>query len=118
LDGGLEVVPVLIGAFGIPQIIQVIRDQFSIAEAKKFHRVFPEWKIIGKHITTIIRSALIGVGIGAVPGIGEDVAAWVSYGAAKKASKHPEIFGKGPMKGSSLVKPEIMPVLGERLSPS
>jgi putative tricarboxylic transport membrane protein len=99
LDGGLEVVPVLIGAFGIPQIIQVIRDQFSIAEAKKFHRVFPEWKIIGKHLPTIIRSALIGVGIGAVPGIGEDVAAWVSYGAAKKASKHPENFGKGAYEG-------------------
>jgi len=99
LDGGLEVVPVLIGAFGIPQIIQVIRDRISIAETKKFHRVLPELKIIVKHIPTIVRSALIGVGIGAVPGIGEDVAAWVSYGAAKKASKHPETFGKGAYEG-------------------
>jgi putative tricarboxylic transport membrane protein len=30
-----------------------------------------------------------------VPGIGEDIAAWVSYGAAKNTSKHPERFGKG-----------------------
>jgi putative tricarboxylic transport membrane protein len=99
LDGGLEVVPVLIGAFGIPQIIQVIKDQLSVGEAKKFQRVLPELKIISKHITTIVRSALIGVGIGAVPGIGEDIAAWVSYGAAKKASKHPENFGKGEYAG-------------------
>jgi putative tricarboxylic transport membrane protein len=99
LDGGLEVVPVLIGAFGIPQIIQVIRDQLSVGEAKKFQRVLPELKIISKHITSIVRSALIGVGIGAVPGIGEDIAAWVSYGAAKKASKHPERFGKGEYEG-------------------
>ncbi|NWF54018.1 MAG: tripartite tricarboxylate transporter permease [Syntrophaceae bacterium] len=99
LDGGLEVVPVLIGAFGIPQIIQVIRDQLSVGEAKRVQRVLPELKIIGKHIPTIIRSALIGVGIGAVPGIGEDVAAWVSYGAAKKSSKHPETFGKGAYEG-------------------
>jgi putative tricarboxylic transport membrane protein len=35
------------------------------------------------------------VGIGSVPGIGEDIAAWVSYGAAKNTSKHPERFGKG-----------------------
>jgi putative tricarboxylic transport membrane protein len=35
------------------------------------------------------------VGIGSVPGIGEDSAAWVSYGAAKNTSKHPERFGKG-----------------------
>jgi putative tricarboxylic transport membrane protein len=99
LDGGLEVVPVLIGAFGIPQIIQVIKDQLSVGEAKKFQRVLPELKIIFKHIKTIVRSALIGVGIGAVPGIGEDIAAWVSYGAAKKASKHPENFGKGEYAG-------------------
>jgi len=99
LDGGLEVVPVLIGAFGIPQIIQVIRDQLSVGEAKKFQRVLPELKIISRHIKTIVRSALIGVGIGAVPGIGEDIAAWVSYGTAKKASKHPENFGKGEYAG-------------------
>jgi len=99
LDGGLEVVPVLIGAFGIPQIIQVIRDQLSVGEAKKFQRVLPELRIISKHIKTIIRSALIGVGIGAVPGIGEDIAAWVSYGTAKKASKHPEKFGTGVYEG-------------------
>jgi putative tricarboxylic transport membrane protein len=35
------------------------------------------------------------VGIGSVPGIGEDIAAWVSYGAAKNSSKHPEKFGTG-----------------------
>lgn len=99
LDGGLEVVPVLIGAFGIPQIIQVIRDQLSVGEAKKFQRVLPEFGIILRRIKTIIRSALIGVGIGAVPGIGEDIAAWVSYGTAKKASKHPEMFGKGAYEG-------------------
>jgi putative tricarboxylic transport membrane protein len=45
------------------------------------------------------RSALIGVGIGAVPGIGEDIAGWVSYGTAKNTSKHPETFGKGELKG-------------------
>lgn len=99
LDGGLEVVPVLIGAFGIPQIIKVIRDQLSVGEVKKFQRIFPELRIISKHIKTIVRSALIGVGIGAVPGIGEDIAAWVSYGTAKKASKHPETFGKGAYEG-------------------
>jgi putative tricarboxylic transport membrane protein len=99
LDGGLEVVPVLIGAFGIPQIIQVIRDQLSVGEAKQFQRVLPELRIIVKHLKTIIRSALIGVGIGAIPGIGEDIAAWVSYGTAKKASKNPDMFGKGAYEG-------------------
>ncbi|MCD6120429.1 MAG: tripartite tricarboxylate transporter permease [Spirochaetales bacterium] len=95
LDSGLDVVPVLIGAFGIPQIIQVLRDKLIIKKAKKFNRVFPEIKTIAKHMGDILRSSLIGVGIGSVPGIGEDIAGWVSYGAAKNSSKHPETFGKG-----------------------
>jgi putative tricarboxylic transport membrane protein len=95
LDSGVEVVPVLIGAFGIPQIIQVLKDRFQIGETQKFQRILPEFGTIVRNIPRIIRSALIGVGIGSVPGIGEDIAAWVSYGTAKNTSKHPERFGKG-----------------------
>ncbi|MBD3306293.1 transporter [candidate division KSB3 bacterium] len=99
LDSGLDVVPVLIGAFGIPQIISVLKDRLSVGEAKKFQRVLPEFHIILKHIPTILRSALIGVGIGSVPGIGEDIAGWVSYGTAKNSSKHPETYGTGEVDG-------------------
>ncbi|MCX7786905.1 MAG: tripartite tricarboxylate transporter permease [Spirochaetes bacterium] len=95
LEGGIEVVPVLIGAFGIPQIIQVLKDRFVTAKAQQVGRVIPSWNKIMHNIPHIIRSALIGVGIGAVPGIGEDIAAWVSYGTAKNTSKHPEIYGTG-----------------------
>jgi putative tricarboxylic transport membrane protein len=99
LEGGLEVVPVLIGAFGIPQIISVLKDRFEPTEAKRFQRILPEFGTIIRHLRTILRSALIGVGIGAVPGIGEDIAGWVSYGAAKNASAHPENFGTGAVEG-------------------
>jgi putative tricarboxylic transport membrane protein len=95
MDSGIEVVPVLIGAFGIPQIIQVLKDRVIIGEAQKFQKILPEFGTIIRNIPHIIRSALIGVGIGSVPGIGEDIAAWVSYGAAKSISKNPERFGKG-----------------------
>ena len=95
MDSGIEVVPVLIGAFGIPQIIQVLKERFVMGDAQKFQRILPEFGTIVRNIPNIIRSALIGVGIGSVPGIGEDIAAWVSYGAAKNTSKHPERFGKG-----------------------
>lgn len=95
LDSGIEIVPVLIGAFGIPQIIQVLKDRQTTAEPVKINRIIPSFGTIGRNLKHIIRSALIGVGIGAVPGIGEDIAAWVSYGTAKKSSKHPEKFGTG-----------------------
>jgi putative tricarboxylic transport membrane protein len=99
LDSGIEVVPVLIGAFGIPQIIEVLKAQTQMAKAKKLQRIIPEFSTVMRNIPAIIRSALIGVGIGAVPGIGEDIAGWVSYGTAKNTSKHPETFGKGELQG-------------------
>ncbi len=99
LDSGIEVVPVLIGAFGIPQIIQVLKDRFELPETQKVDKLKPSWGTIGKNIPHIVRSALIGVGIGSVPGIGEDIAGWVSYGTAKKLSKTPENFGKGEYAG-------------------
>ncbi len=99
LDSGVEVVPVLIGAFGIPQIIQVLKDKFQIGETQKLQRIIPEIGTVIRNIPAIIRSALLGVGIGAVPGIGEDIAGWVSYGTAKNTSKHSETFGKGELKG-------------------
>jgi putative tricarboxylic transport membrane protein len=99
LDSGIEVVPVLIGAFGIPQIIELLRQQTRIANIKKIQRIVPEFSTVVRNLPTTVRSSLIGVGIGAVPGIGEDIAGWVSYGTAKNTSKHPETFGKGEYQG-------------------
>lgn len=99
LDSGIEVVPVLIGAFGIPQIIEVLKTQMQIGETGKLQKIIPEITTVLRNLPAIIRSAFIGVGIGAVPGIGEDIAGWVSYGTAKNTSKHPETFGKGEYKG-------------------
>ena len=99
LESGIESVPVLIGAFGIPQIIEVLKDKQTQPEPTKLGKIIPSFGKVLKHGGNIVRSALIGVGIGAVPGIGEDIAAWVAYGTAKKVSKHPEEFGEGSEEG-------------------
>ena len=52
-----------------------------------------------KHWKTIIRSALFGVGIGAVPGTGGSIAAFLSYTVAQNSSKNPEEYGKGSIDG-------------------
>jgi putative tricarboxylic transport membrane protein len=62
---------------------------------------------------------VIGTFIGIVPGVGEDVAAWSSYAAARRASKEPETFGKGSIDGlmaaetgdNACVPGAIIPVL-------
>lgn len=99
LDQGLEVVPVLIGAFAIPQIITTLSNRAPLAVTQVRDRVVPAFGTLAANIRHIIRSAAIGVGIGAVPGVGEDIAGWVSYGTAKSTSRHPETFGTGEPAG-------------------
>ncbi|OKL42897.1 tripartite tricarboxylate transporter permease [Pseudovibrio exalbescens] len=101
LDNGIDVVPVLIGAFGIPQIMIVLESKMKLGSmnAKSLGKLLPDFRTMFQNLRNIITSAFTGVGIGAVPGIGEDIAAWVSYGIARKTSKTPEEFGKGAPEG-------------------
>jgi putative tricarboxylic transport membrane protein len=64
-----------------------------------FDTVVPKLRDVWQYRRTILRSGLIGTGVGIIPGVGEDVAAWSSYAAAKRASKEPEQFGKGSIDG-------------------
>ena len=99
LLGGIQFVPAMIGVFGIPQVISTLRSgkkDFVIIDVNKSKKKDGNvWQILKGNWWNIIRSGLMGVGIGSIPGVGEDIAAWMSYDRAKKASKHPEEFGKG-----------------------
>ncbi len=99
LDGGIEVVPVLIGAFGIPQILRVLASGERLGRPGPVGRVLPQVGTVVRNLKHIVRSSFIGVGIGSVPGVGEDIAGWVSYATAKNTSKHPETFGTGEPAG-------------------
>ena len=99
LLSGFQVVPVLMGAFAIPQIIDGLRqiDAGKVIALKG--RILPNLAAIRRHMPTIARSGVIGTGVGALPGVGEDVAGWVSYGVGKSASQDGKNFGKGSIEG-------------------
>ncbi|MEM6974617.1 MAG: tripartite tricarboxylate transporter permease [Pseudomonadota bacterium] len=99
LLSGFQVVPVLMGAFAIPQIIDGLRTGSITAKPPIVGRIVPELKLLRDKIVHIVRSAMIGVGIGALPGVGEDVAGWVSYGVGKNVCEDGERFGKGSLNG-------------------
>jgi len=63
------------------------------------------FKTVFSQLRLIVQSALIGLGLGALPGVGEDVAAWVSYDTARKTSKNKEKYGTGIYEGT--VAPEV-----------
>ncbi len=99
LAGGIQLVPALVGAFGFAELLTAMRTRQAPVRINPFDTVIPKLRDVVQHWRTILRSGLIGTGVGIIPGVGEDVAAWSSYAAAKRASKTPEEFGKGSIEG-------------------
>ena len=88
----------LIGLFGLPNIFDNLSRGTSASSADVSSEKKQKISILGmvrSSFGNIFRSGIIGTAIGAIPGVGEDVAAWLSYDTAKRSSKHPEEFGKG-----------------------
>jgi putative tricarboxylic transport membrane protein len=99
LIAGVQLIPALIGVFGISEVLMVLSERVPYTIEQKIGSVLPEKGVIRKLILPSIRSGLIGAGIGAVPGAGEDIAAWVSYDTGRRRSKEKEKFGKGSYEG-------------------
>jgi putative tricarboxylic transport membrane protein len=100
LLGGITFIPALIGLFGYAQVFRNIEKILILPAVKsKVENILPKLREIRECLKTIIKSALIGTFIGSIPGTGCDIAAFVAYGEAKRASKHPEKFGTGILEG-------------------
>jgi putative tricarboxylic transport membrane protein len=99
LTGGINPIPVILGAFAVPQIIRAMMRPSVSGKPPKITRLLPQLKVLKGDLVNAIRSGLLGVGVGSIPGVGEDIAAWLSYDTAKKFSKEPEVFGQGSMEG-------------------
>jgi len=100
LYGGISLLPVLVGVYGMPEILVSLQrtkaPEIILNFGKATISYFAE---IGKNLANIIRSGLVSVMVGVIPGVGEDVAAWISYDLAKRSSKEPEKFGEGSLEG-------------------
>lgn len=97
--GGLGLLPVLVGMFGFTEILFVMYEPAATVVRGALDSVIPKVKDVLKYWVTIIRSGIIGTLMGLVPGVGEDMGAWVSYAAARGSSKEKEKFGKGSVEG-------------------
>ncbi|MFQ6110759.1 MAG: tripartite tricarboxylate transporter permease [Nitrospinota bacterium] len=121
LRAGITLIPMMIGLFAIPEILIALESRASsfVSEKVDLSKVgerltFAEFR---RCLRTIGRSTLIGAGLGATPGVGQVVAAFVGYGSAKRASKHPETFGKGELEGVAAAEAANNAVNGPTLVP-
>jgi TctA family transporter len=102
LMGGIGMIPLMIGMFAISEIIRYAVDtgpQLKIVD-QPIHNVFKGmWALTVKYPMQILRGSVLGTLVGALPGAGADIAAWMSYAISKKLSKEPEKFGTGHVEG-------------------
>lgn len=102
LMGGLGMTVVLIGVFGVSSIILAYAKGFEplpkvdTGSIKGIGITFSE---IRDNLVNIVRSWLVGLGIGFLPGMGSGLSNLVAYSMAKNSSKKPETFGKGNPEG-------------------
>ncbi|MBO6784725.1 MAG: tripartite tricarboxylate transporter permease [Alphaproteobacteria bacterium] len=124
LTGGLKFIALIIGAFAISEaLVQVEQRAVGKATAhvlevsgdRAANTLSP--RELRKLLPTAFRGAAIGSFIGAVPGIGAAIAAFLSYGVARRLSKTPEQFGEGALEGVTAAESANNGVTGSTLIP-
>jgi TctA family transporter len=102
LMGGIPLIPLMIGMFAVSEVLRFasasVRPEMAVD--RPFGNVFAGmWGLIKKYKLGLFRGSALGTAVGALPGAGADIAAWMSYAVSKKFSKEPEKFGKGHVEG-------------------
>ena len=105
LNSGVNFVVALIGLFGVSEALLQLNDLNAKGIEQQVKRVLPSGREILTHLPLSLRSAIIGVLVGALPGAGGDIAALLSYDAARRTVKHNKCpFGEGAVEG--VIAPE------------
>ena len=100
LAAGISLLPFMIGLFAIPQLMREAFKATGTAPLDlKIGGIGVTFREIKENITNIIRSSMIGVGIGVLPGIGGAASNLIAYTTAKLRSKDPSAYGKGHVGG-------------------
>lgn len=100
---GVPVIPAMMGMFAASELFKLANKDF-IVESKasrkvKVSEIFEGFKMAVRYPWVMIRGGLIGVFVGAVPGVGSSVSNLLSYVETQRRDEDPDSFGKGNPKG-------------------
>ncbi|MFV0335839.1 MAG: tripartite tricarboxylate transporter permease [Tropicimonas sp.] len=100
---GISIVILLVGLYALPPVIDLLEQPLKADTSTSDHLgTEPIWRTLPRMFRfwkTWLRSAIIGIWIGILPGAGGSMAAFMSYNEARRASKTPETWGNGEPEG-------------------
>lgn len=126
LQDGLPLVAIAIGVLVLGEVLFQIEPYFRNARVDekdtrielgsgKIDRL--SWRELKGSWRAILRGSVIGTGIGALPGLGASIAAFLAYGYERRVSKTPEQFGTGKLEGIAAIESANNAVIGSSLIP-
>ncbi len=102
LMGGLTLIPMMVGLFAVSEVLRYVTSverPLQLAQDKIGSLFQGQWAMVKKYRLQALRGSSLGTLIGALPGAGADIAAWMAYAMSKKFSREPQKFGTGHPEG-------------------
>ncbi len=105
---GISIVPVALGLFALPELLELATKDVSISrvpkEGTKGGGIFDGTKDVIKNWWLALKSSAIGTYVGMLPGLGGEIVGWAAYGHAVQSAKDKSQFGEGDIRG--VIAPE------------
>jgi putative tricarboxylic transport membrane protein len=99
LLGGLEIIPIVMGLFGVADVLESAEKSMAPVLEEKLSSLIPSRQDIRDSIAPIARGSVLGFVMGLIPGMQPSITTFASYVLEKRLSKHPERFGAGAIEG-------------------
>ena len=121
LDGGIHIIPALVGLFAVPQVIDMLARSPGVGSAATVlrHSLWQALRQVARSPRPLAIGSLAGVIVGLVPGAGGQIAGLVAYDQSRKFSRTPHTYGEGEPEGliaaetanNAMVGPSLVPLL-------
>lgn len=96
---GLEVIPIMVGLFGLAEVLSSTEEKITSIYEGRLGRLIPRGQELKKGIFASLRGTASGLVLGLLPGMMPSMTTWIAYDIEKRISKHPERFGTGCIEG-------------------
>jgi len=119
LRGGFEFLPVIMGLYGISELIEMSGRKGEISQVThvRFRELYPSWPEIRPSVISMFRGGFVGFVVGLLPGPATVLASFVAYAVEKSVSPYKELFGKGSPQAVAAVESANNSAVGGAMVP-